>query len=58
MGIHGLRVTLGKFGTRLTAGLPGSGMSMSKHISRRSPKEKPKSGSVGQRLLEKALRDE
>ncbi len=58
VGVRGLRATFGKTGTRLTAGLPGSGVSLTHHRRKSKSPAPSTDDTVGRRLLEKALRGE
>lgn len=54
IGIRGLRATFGHGRTRLTAGLPGTGLSFSR-VTRHRATRQPDAQDVGRRLLERAL---
>lgn len=54
VGMRGLRATFGRGRTRLTAGLPGTGLSVT-HMAKASRRE-PSGAGAGRKLLDKALK--
>jgi hypothetical protein len=55
VGVRGLRLTLGRKSTRWTAGLPGSGLSVT-HVKPRQAPPQVARGTKGRELLDEVLR--